>query len=64
MDINPEKERRLADWQMIVEMIEECMALSWEKGAHPQTPGCNCIVCVNKRKRILSGPCRPWRYRL
>ena len=59
-----EKERRNADWALIVEMIEEGMALALEKGIHPLTPGCNCIACVNKRKRILNGSPQLWRYRL
>ncbi|MDA3896882.1 MAG: hypothetical protein PF482_12145 [Desulfobacteraceae bacterium] len=58
------KNHRNADWAMIVEMIEESMALSVKKGPHLLTRGCNCIVCINQRKRILDGPSRPWRYRL
>jgi hypothetical protein len=58
------KDRRMADWQMIVEMIEASMALSVQKGPHPQTPGCNCIACINKRKRILHGRPQLWKYRL
>jgi hypothetical protein len=58
------KNRRNADWHLIVEMIEESMALSVKRGPHPLTPGCNCIVCINMRKRILQGPPQPWRYRL
>jgi hypothetical protein len=59
-----EKERRIADWALIVEMIDASMALSVTKGPHPLTPGCNCIVCINKRKRILKGSLNPWQYRL
>jgi hypothetical protein len=58
------KKHRTADWHLIVEIIEESMALSVKKGTHPLTPGCNCIVCLNKRKRILDGPARPWWYQL
>jgi len=58
------KKRRTADWRLIVEMIEESMAVSVKKGPHPLTPGCNCIACINMRKRILQGPPRPWHYRL
>jgi len=57
-----EKKRRDADWRLIVEMIDESMALSKKKGHHPLTPRCNCIACVNKRKRILKGSPQPWRY--
>jgi len=58
------KNRRDADCALIMEMIEESMALSVKKGPHPLTQGCNCIACINKRKDILKGPPRPWRYRL
>jgi hypothetical protein len=64
MDKTSGKKRRDADWAMIVEMMEASMALSGKKGPHPLTPGCNCIVCINKRKDILKGPPRPWQYRL
>jgi hypothetical protein len=64
MDNDSGKERRIADWRLVVEMIEESMALSVKKGPHPQTPGCNCITCINKRKRILNGSPRQWRYQL
>ena len=57
-----EKERRDADWRLIVEMIDESMALSKKKGHHPLTPGSNCIACLNNRKRILKGSPQPWRY--
>lgn len=58
------KKRRTADWALIVEMIEESMALSVKKGSHPLTPGCNCITCINKRKRILQGAGQSCRYYL
>lgn len=56
--------KRAADRALIVEMIEQSMALSVKKGPHPLTPGCNCIVCINKRKRILAGEPQNWRYHL
>ena len=49
---------------MIVEMIEASIALSIQKGKHPLTRGCNCIVCVDRRKRILKSEEASWRYRL
>jgi len=49
---------------LIVEMIEASMQKAGEKGPHSLTRGCSCIVCVNRRKRILAGPERQWRYRL
>jgi len=50
--------------QLIVEMIEASMKLAADKGEHPLTPGGSCIACATKRKRILQGPPKPWRYRL
>ncbi|MGM0453645.1 MAG: hypothetical protein ACQERN_10825 [Thermodesulfobacteriota bacterium] len=64
MDVHSRKKRIDADRAMILEMIEAAMELSRKKGAHSLTPGCNCIVCVNKRKQILYGAPKPWRYRL
>ena len=64
MDDPSGKKRRTADCALIVELMEESMALSQKKGHQPLTPGCNCIVCINKRKDILKGPPRQWRYRL
>ncbi|MDY6824313.1 MAG: hypothetical protein SWH68_11045 [Thermodesulfobacteriota bacterium] len=54
----------LAERRLIVEMMNASMQLAYEKGPHPLTPGCNCIACVNKRKRKLAAPEKPWRYRL
>jgi hypothetical protein len=56
--------RRAADRLMIFEMMEAGILLAEKKGSHPLISGCNCIVCVNKRKRILAGLSKPWRYRL
>ncbi|MDY6903654.1 MAG: hypothetical protein SWH61_03115 [Thermodesulfobacteriota bacterium] len=53
-----------AERRLIVEMINASMKLAYEKGPHPLTPGCNCIACVNRRKRKLAGAEKPWRYRL
>jgi hypothetical protein len=64
MDHKHVKDRRTADLAMIVEMIDESMALAQRKGLHPQIPGCNCMACINKRKRILQGVPQPWPYRL
>lgn len=59
-----EKANETAARKQIHKMIEASMALSVQKGPHPMTEGCNCIVCVNKRKMILRGPRRDWKYRL
>ncbi|MFP3982011.1 MAG: hypothetical protein ACLFUY_11480 [Desulfobacterales bacterium] len=60
----PREKRVNAQRAMIVEMIEASMQKAEEKGPHSLTRGCSCIVCVNRRKRLLAGPERPWRYRL
>ena len=39
---------------MIFEMIDASIELSEKLGKHPLTTGCNCIVCVNKRKELLN----------
>ncbi|MFP4194241.1 MAG: hypothetical protein ACOCY3_02205 [Desulfosalsimonas sp.] len=49
---------------MIVEMIDASIQKAVEKGSHPLERGCNCIVCVNRRKRILTGDSNNWEYRL
>ena len=59
-----QKKRILHQRRLITEMIEASMRLAKEKGPHPLTPGCSCIACVNKRKRKLAGPPKPWRYYL
>ena len=49
---------------MILEMIEASMALCQRLGPHELVKGCNCTVCVNKRKRIIDGGENIWKYRL
>ncbi|MGD9163033.1 MAG: hypothetical protein PVG39_31800 [Desulfobacteraceae bacterium] len=36
-----------------MEMIDASLELAEKKGPHPLEPGCNCIVCINKRKGII-----------
>ena len=36
-----------------MEMIDAAWELAEKKGRHPQESGCNCITCINKRKRII-----------
>lgn len=54
-----EEERRL-----IMEMIDASMELAHEKGPHDMTPGCNCIVCINKRKQKMFDSALPWRFKI
>ncbi len=58
------KEARKAKQRIIAEMIGASMELSQKLGKHPLTQGCNCIVCVTRRKRLLRGPAREWKYKL
>lgn len=50
--------------RMILEMIDA----SWEQaerlGKHPLKNGCNCISCVNKRKRVLEEREGVWKFNL
>ena len=64
MDEYTKKQHGLERRRLIMEMINESIRLSVEKGPHPMIPGCNCIACINSRKRILAGPPKPCRYRL
>ena len=59
-----QNERIRSQRRLIIEMIEASMQLAMEKGPHSLTPGCSCIACINKRKRKLYGPPKPWRYYL
>lgn len=54
----------LNERRMIYEMIEASIELSVKKGKHPLERGCNCIMCVNKRKELLDDGPREWTYRL
>lgn len=40
------------DRRLIMEMIDASWELAEKKGFHALEPGCNCIACINKRKRI------------
>jgi len=50
--------------RMIAEMIDASFRLSETLGRHPLSKGCNCIHCVNKRKRLLKAPVKDWKYKL
>jgi hypothetical protein len=54
----------LAQRKMVVEMINAGFRLAEKLGRHPFTKGCNCIHCVNKRKRILNTPKTDWKFKL
>lgn len=58
------EEIQKAKQRIINERIDASIELSYKLGKHPLTQGCNCIVCVNRRKRLLKGPDREWKYTL
>jgi len=49
---------------MIYEMINLSSEIAVRKGMHPLEKGCNCISCVNKRKRLLNNTDKNWKFRL
>lgn len=53
-----------AQRRMIVEMINDSFRLAANLGRHPLMKGCNCIVCISKRKRILEKSGKDWKFRL
>ena len=52
------------DQILIFEMIEASIELAEKKGKHPLEPDCNCISCINLRKRELYNNEREWRFKL
>jgi len=62
MKKNPESIKQ--ERKMIFEMIDASWELAQRLGEYPVKPGCNCISCVNKRKRILEKHERKWRFSL
>ena len=53
-----------AERTRIYEMIDASAELAAKLGKHPLTNGCACIVCADKRKRLVRGDKREWKYRL
>ena len=60
---NMEQSRKVKQ-SMIVEMINASWELAERLGKHPLKRGCNCISCVNKRKRLLKRLEQEWKFRL
>ncbi|MBW1909678.1 MAG: hypothetical protein JRJ11_09095 [Deltaproteobacteria bacterium] len=50
--------------KMILEMINASWELAECQGKHPLKSGCNCIACVNKRKRLLEKSENEWKFKL
>jgi hypothetical protein len=50
--------------RMILEMIQASWELAERLGNHPLKNGCNCIVCVNQRKRIIAEQRGEWKFDL
>ena len=52
------KEKR----KLIFELIDASWEVARKKGLHPLEIGCNCIACVNKRKRRVNNGKKSWKY--
>ncbi len=50
------------DRMLIFEMIDASYELAAKKGKHPLENGCNCILCVNKRKHLIKQPEKKWKF--
>jgi len=50
--------------KIILEMISASWELSKRLGKHGLKNGCNCIACINKRKRLLNVWNGEWKFRL
>ncbi|MBW2663734.1 MAG: hypothetical protein JRD93_17595 [Deltaproteobacteria bacterium] len=50
--------------KQIIEMIDASWELAQRLGEHSLKTGCNCISCVNKRKRILKKQKMKWKFNL
>ncbi len=61
---NKTEDRVIADRKRIYEMIDASWELAAKKGKHPIENGCNCIICVNKRKRLMETPKNKWKFKL
>jgi len=58
------EEAVIEDRRMIFEMIEASWELAERLGKHPLTKGCNCISCVDKRKRVLGERNKEWEFEI
>lgn len=58
------KDNQMLDRLRIFKMMEASCELAIQKGRHELEKGCNCIACVNKRKRILYHSTENWKFRL
>lgn len=50
--------------RMILEMINASWDLAEQLGKHPITAGCNCITCVNDRKRLIDKKADLWEFEI
>ena len=58
------KETLKEERRMILEMINASWDLAEQLGKHPVTAGCNCIACVNGRKRLINKRADSWEFEL
>ena len=59
-DLETIKEER----KMILDMIDKSMELAERLGKHALKSGCNCIDCVNRRKRLIDDRKAEWKFEL
>ena len=62
--MNKSQEAIKEERKMILEMIDASWELAERLGKHKLKPGCNCIACVNKRKRMLDKRNAGWKFML
>ncbi len=61
---DPKQKKMEMERRMIYEMINASIDLAEKLGPHDLAKGCNCIACVDKRKRLIAGDKREWKYTL
>ena len=62
--MNKSQEAIKEERKMILEMIDASWELAERLGKHKLKPGCNCIACVNGRKRLIHKGVEMWEFEL
>ena len=62
--MNDAGERIKEEKRLVVEMIDASWELAEKRGPHSLEKGCNCIACINKRKRLIYDAARFYEYEL
>jgi len=58
------KKTKISERMLIFEMIDASCEVAERKGEHHLDTDCNCIACVNKRKRLVEKPEKNWKFRI